>query len=218
MDKYGLIYEFNNESPIFVKVADQELKKNHVEKALNILEKGLDLFPDYAAAYIIYAKALAYAGDYPKAEETLKTACDLYESENAFEYYKNELIKIKNQTEDINKSRRVSFVDEEKIKPDENKSFEDDLDSLAEKLDNAKIVAEEKTEETFEEPSTEEEFIPKDKEIVSETIAGIYVAQGNYSQAVEVYKQLIVQDPEKRDFYIGRIAELETKIDKHNGS
>jgi len=59
MEKLALIYEFNNRSPLFAQVAAVEVEKNHIERALEILENGIKIFPDYPTPYFIQGKALA---------------------------------------------------------------------------------------------------------------------------------------------------------------
>ncbi len=47
---------------------------------------------------------------------------------------------------------------------------------------------------------------------VSETLAKIYVAQGNYPKAIEAYSQLSLKYPEKKIFFANLIKDLQKKI------
>ena len=57
--------------------------------------------------------------------------------------------------------------------------------------------------------SLEESELP-----VSETLAKIYIMQGNYPQAISAYKQLSLANPEKKIFFASFIEDLEKKINK----
>ena len=47
---------------------------------------------------------------------------------------------------------------------------------------------------------------------VSETLAKIFAAQGNFPKAIYAYEQLIVIYPEKKIFFANQIEELTKKI------
>lgn len=55
--------------------------------------------------------------------------------------------------------------------------------------------------------SSEEQF-----DLVTETLANIYEDQAMYVKAIEVYKKLILNFPEKKSYFAGRIKELEEKL------
>ncbi len=59
---------------------------------------------------------------------------------------------------------------------------------------------------------TESDNSPENQTIASETIALIYERQGALSQAINIYRRLIELEPEKSDYFINRINELEKAI------
>jgi len=49
---------------------------------------------------------------------------------------------------------------------------------------------------------------------VSETLAKIFAAQGNFPKSIYVYNKLMLIYPEKKIFFAGVIEELEQKLNK----
>ncbi|MFY0674867.1 MAG: tetratricopeptide repeat protein [Bacteroidia bacterium] len=53
--------------------------------------------------------------------------------------------------------------------------------------------------------------VPND--LVSETLAKIYVKQGKYDQAIELYEKLMLLEPEKKSIFARSISEIKSKIE-----
>jgi len=251
MNKSALIYEFNKNSPLFAKVASEELKNKNTEKALEILEHGIKLYPQYPTAYIIYAQVLASVGDFNKAFEMLKIGCNLTDSDETYKFYSEKLENLKTKNQNISESRRATFIPEEfeETLSDENDQVDeiiipepieesqveeptDDLEMLASELENATMptpeiepIEEELLEETLD---IDDDFLSeetnidlsenkknaenKEKEIVSETLAGIYFAQGSLEEALTIYQKLLIYQPEKEAFFRKRIEEITQQL------
>lgn len=210
-DKIALIYEFNKLSPLFARVANAELNKDNIEDALNILSIGLKLFPDYPTAYLVHAKALAFSGKKEEAIEEVKKACTLLSDKKTEEYYLHQIEKISAEAAAFSESRRTAFFPENLEQAGEDKKEEvvdDGLEQLAEELNNAKVI---EAEDALEESSSGFVFTGG-KPIISETLAGIYMAQGNLKDAKYVYEQLIIKEPGKEERFRKKLAEIEARV------
>ena len=213
-DKIALIYEFNKQSPLFARVANAELNKENIEDAVKILSEGLELYPDYPTAHLVHAKALALSGNKEEAITEIKKACLLISDPKTEEYYLHQIEKISAETFAFSESRRVAFFPEnfETIETEkkEEEIIDDGLEQLAEELNNAKVI---ETEEE-EEKSSSGFVFTGGKPIISETLAGIYMAQGNLKDAKYVYEELIIKEPEKEERFRKKLAEIENRIAK----
>jgi len=207
IDNIKLIYEFNKVSPLFSRVARNEIEQGNFLSAIEILENGLKVHPDYPTAYLIYAIAKAYEGDEHRAKEAIEKAAKLLSSKDVLEFYNRKVDEIITERNSLVNARRPAFNEQKDSHPEENKFFniEDRLDILAEELSKAKIKA-------VANDNQKETKIPEytGKKIASETLAGIYFSQKNYEEAISVYKELIAQHPEKEDYYIQKIVDIET--------
>ncbi len=71
----------------------------------------------------------------------------------------------------------------------------------------------EKTKKEFFSPVKKaKESLDSNQMPVSETLAKIFVLQGNYPKAIFVFEQLILKFPEKKPFFVSQIEELNKKI------
>ncbi len=67
--KVNLIYEYNRNSPLFVKMADSKIEDNNADDAVEILSAGLKTYPEHPVAHLLLGKAFAMRGNYGKALE-----------------------------------------------------------------------------------------------------------------------------------------------------
>ncbi len=208
-NKIRLIYEYNRKSPLFARIASWELDNNNLESAIEILENGLREYPDYPTPYFILGKIYTGLGEFSKALKCYKKGSEFLSSKETYHFYLRELESLKNLKTPL-ELRTVKFPDETKEKPNSDKSskFEDSLDELAEKISRAKIpVVEEKK---------SKQYVPNENSsgtmIISETLAKIYIAQGEIQEAIEVYNKLIKKDPSRHEYFSQKISELKSKL------
>lgn len=86
-------------------------------------------------------------------------------------------------------------------------------DTAEEKEENPELFAPKTTKKEFFSPTKKaKESLNEDSLPVSETLAKIYAAQGNFPKAISSYQQLMLIIPEKKIFFANQIKELEQKL------
>lgn len=219
-DKIALIYEFNKQSPLFARAAYQELEAKNYDQALEIIESGIELYPNYATGYIVYALALTRTGNTELALQALDKGCELIDSEETRKYYRKLIDEIADRKVSPTESRRVSFfdesLDEEKEeaeeKEEETEPEEDELEQLAKEINDAKMPEMDDSDEDVKVGGSNFSF--NSNQFISETLAGIYYAQGNFEEAKYVYGKLIEMQPEKEEYFKQKIAEIDANKGK----
>jgi tetratricopeptide (TPR) repeat protein len=200
-DKVNLIYEYNKESPLFVRVANNEIDKNNVEKAVEILNEGLTVFPRYSVAHIVLGKALMHLGKYKEALDSFRTGSELVNSSRLYDYYLHEVENIKKQRALFESSRKPGFV-------------ADKTDGTAELPKKINLEDELSSFDSMDSP-TVASSIPKQgsDSIVSETLANIYITQGEFREALTIFEKLLNKNPQKKDYYQKKIDEINAELE-----
>ena len=222
-DKVNLIYEYNNKSPLFVRMANVEIENNNIDQAIFILEKGTKIYPQYAVAYLLLSKAYTLLGDYSNAFKYLKKGSDLIHSKKTYDYYFKELENIKKQRSLFLGSSRNVFLPEVEISQniheeevlkentyESSRSVDDSLEQIAKEISVAKIPEMKEVEIS---PDMHLYNDTGDNLIVSETLAKIYITQGELAEAIEVYKKLINKNPQKEEYYKQKIDKLKSDLE-----
>jgi tetratricopeptide (TPR) repeat protein len=205
------IYAEDKRTPLFLSKADFELRKEEYDKAVDILNEGISYYPSFAPAYLLLGKALAFIGSYDLAVENIKRGSSLINSKRTYEYYLEEVEKIKDgkqkaAAEEIKVDASApSLKEEEENEPKPAPRplpVDDNIVNLVHE------IAEEERRYTEE---TGSKKISSQNEIISETLAKIYVTQGELKEAMKVYRKLKNKHPEKVDYFNKRINELNIK-------
>lgn len=194
--KIKLIYEFNPSSPLFARVAESELESGSTDTAIQMLERGMELYPDYISAKLVYIQALAKKGEYKKVIDKLDELKPILNDDTAINYYlekiEEEKSNIQNNEDEITRNK---------------KPLEEDLENLAETINKAKIPP---IDSNITPKIDESE--PRGKQFVSETLAGIYLAQSSFKEALDIYEKLIESNPAKTEYYERKIEEIKNMM------
>jgi len=212
-NKIKLIFEYNRSSPLFARIAGWELENNNSEAAIEILQEGLRENPEFPTAYFILGKAYSGTGDYKKALKCFKKGSELIHSRETYHHYLRYLDNIRSTQ--ISPEIKALSLERKKDQPLPGKEgirssrIEDNLDELAEKISRAKIPV---VPETDVPGKYEADEMPETSFIVSETLAKIYLSQGEINEAIKVYEKLSKKEPSKAEYFSQKISELKTKV------
>ncbi len=211
-DKIKLIFEYNESSPLFARVAAYEIKDGNIFDAIKILENGIRIHPYYPTPYLILALANAYAGKEEDARNSAAIGSELLGSSETFTLYETKISEIISERNTLSEAKRHAFIEEVVNEKDEYnfENLEDKLDLLAERLSKAKIIPKE-----IGEP-TEEITAPQlsVKKISTDTMAEIFISQKKFSDALEIYSELLKQRPDKAGIYLQKISDLNSLMEQ----
>ena len=223
-DKVNFIYQQNNSSALFVRAASYQLDNNNISAAIEMLNKGLKVYPDHPVAYLLMGKAYILLGNYNLAEEFIRKGSSLIQCRETYEYYLGEVSRTRDQRSLFNITRdklipKPPGTDDSSRQnaalsklPQENpaeiaKRIDDRFERLVSTLSKAKAL-----DKTLPEESGTDKSKPSNLFLVSETLAKIYHEQGKLNEAILVYEKLMERDKGKSDFYSQKIAEIRRKI------
>jgi tetratricopeptide (TPR) repeat protein len=215
--KINFISSFKKETPLFLRTAQNFIVKNDYQSAIVVLKKGLKIFPEHPVAHILLGKVFIFNHNYERADSSFKIAADLLKSKRTYEYYSNEIHRVNRFTvnrESFSKNNSSSMdlignsgSEDHKKQSEEIKRVEDQLEQLAEVLSSAKI---QRIKENGMQKSDIFYRIPERSKIISETLAKIYLSQGERSEAIKVYEKLIKKNPLKEGYYLEKIRQIQS--------
>lgn len=208
-----LIYERDKNSPLFLRAAAFYIQSNEPDKAISILQSGQQSFSNHPLLYILLSKAYYLMGDNEKTELYLKKASNILDDEHIYQHYKKKFNLPEKKRSPFDSSRGNIFINSsnysDQIEDEQSKTKEDPVDNnlkqIADKLLSAKI--ERNNPSTSSEKSTQN-YSPDKSKLASETLAKIFISQGQIDEAIKIYEQLVNNNPEKKEYYLKKINEL----------
>ncbi len=216
--KVSLIYEYNKNSPLFVRIASNQIEDNNPDKAIEIIEEGLKKYPEYPVAYFLLGKAYTIKGLYSQALKYVKRGSELIHSPKTYDYYLREIEAIKKQRSFFKPARWENDIKGEEVPDSSLKEIEDSLKTLPPITESIKKLNEELMEARETIQKAKESTAPSAKSftdgnlIVSETLAKIYISQGEYQEAIAVFEKLMKKNPDKKDYYEIKIEEIKIRM------
>jgi tetratricopeptide (TPR) repeat protein len=180
----NLIERFESvpESRLFAPLADAYRKSGEVDKAIEICEKGVERFPEYASAHVILGKCFYDKGATERARAEFIRVLEL-DPENmvALKFMGDILLAEGKNDEAAGYYRKLLAIDPTN---DEVSKALKDMESgfQVKEID----LSDEGTVKRFDHPS----------ELATMTLAGIYAAQGYYNKALKIYQDIINKEPD----------------------
>jgi tetratricopeptide (TPR) repeat protein len=187
----------NPKSPLFARLASCYLQEGQVQKAVDVCTDGLKLFPEYTTGHLVLARAFEALGRNMEALIEYRRVLRIFPDNKS----------VIGQVAMIERKEQESF-----------RSFaEQRLQELRKKKVQAaqKPAASPETVTKTQRRSEEDEHeddqqITTGQKIVTVTLAEIYASQGEFSEAIQVYRRLREEKPGEAVTYEKRIVELET--------
>ena len=184
----------NPKSPLFARLASFYLKEGEVQKAVELCSAGLKDHPDYTTAHLVLARAFETLGRNVEALIEYRRVLRVFPDNRS----------VLDRVQTIERKEQESF-----------RSFaEERLQELRRKKQQAVAKAAEapgvvRNAPQVNEDEQEEEPRGAGQKIVTATLAEIYASQGEFGEAIQVYRKLRQEKPSDAEAYERRIGELE---------
>ena len=203
------------------------------------LSRTIEKYPYFSLLYYYYAKgaknlsisfnenlalASAYSPDRKRLKEFLETKTSYpYITDNPQptnmdkinakieelkKLYSNDLPKLQKKEESHDIIKEIDSYIETELSSNPTK---EELIERFLKIENPKVNSLEKAKDSSSINEQVSENIVDELEIVTETMAKVYMKQGRNDKAIKIYKQLILANPEKSIYFATQIKNIEEK-------
>jgi len=215
-ERAKLIYERDNNSPLFLRISDSYLQSNNPESAISILENGLKNFPDHPLAFILMGKANVMMNELEMAEYFFKKSSELLNTNRTYTHYKKEFNLPDKQHSPFDTSRGSVFIKSSKddmikiddVIQDKSQPVEDRLAQIANELMNKRL---EQTDKFPLREGDQKQYSPDKSKLATETLANIYLSQGQKNEAIKIYELLANRNPGKKEYFLEKIRNIRSQ-------
>jgi len=220
----------------FILIAEEYLKAGLIDKAISTLEDGLKLYPNYTGARVLLARTYMEKGLLDEALREFEKVIEV-SPDNIFAHKR--LVEIYRKLGRINDAiHSCRTILEFNPKDREVSSILTDLLAEKEKQERELVSQREKEESrnidftSSWEIATPEDTQDMEEEFLTETMADLYISQGNVEKGKEIYRRLLEKDPlnmsirkklekletaSRKEAQIARLEAFLEKIQKHRG-
>lgn len=181
-DLQNLIERYNRarDSRLFAPLADAYRKNGDIDKAIEVLEQGLEKMPQYASAHVILAKCYYDKGATERSKAEFHRVLEL-DAENlvALKFMGDILLAEDKRPEAAECYRRILAIDPTNA----------EVARALKEMESSFVV---KEINLADEKKTRDE---RPRELATMTLAGIYAAQGYYNKALRIYHDVLDREP-----------------------
>ena len=161
------------------------IEAGDAEQAIALLQATLDRLPDYAAAYVVLARAQEALGAWDRALDAWREAARLAPTSPV-------------ALRGLANAARKAHAPRQPENPFAN------IDRLIARLESARIVPRPENAPALPSPDLDDDI----EDVASETLAGIYAAQQQYEEAARMYETLAERRPEQAAAFQARARRL----------
>ena len=195
---------------------------NQTGLAVDELNRLIVEYPYFHTGHLLYLKSLQQTDTLKMALQLKETALSVRDRDILYRYIK--LSSSKTGDSDIQSD---TFIPPKPLDADEEFEIPKETDEIPDETPKGKSTDQGKTVWTSAElidfflkanpkivPNDSQyevdlsESLQEDREIVTETLADIYLMQGHKDKAIEIYEQLILKYPEKNIYFAAQIERL----------
>ncbi len=187
-------YDRARDSRLFAPLADAYRKNGDVDKAIEILDRGLEKMPQYASAHVILGKCYYDKGATERSKAEFRRVLEL-DGENlvALKFMGDILLAEDKRSEAAEFYRKILSID-------------------ATNAEVARALKEMEASFVVKEIDLADSKAARDerpRELATMTLAGIYAAQGYYNKALRIYSDVLEREPANAEAK-EMVAKLET--------
>ena len=172
------------------------------------LKELTDKFPQFHAAWMLYLRNLKVTNS-PEFEQALKKAAPLLPDRKRLYWYLNndDATVVPGQGMHLGETFISDYsIGEQEPETPGNSLIDKFLSAPSGKRKLSAPPSENLSSTPDDDPVTKS--LSEDDELVTETLANIYVAQKKYDKALEAFKKLTLKYPEKNSYFASRIEEI----------